>query len=99
MIRRNPVSENHGPVWTGPIVPAVLISVALGGVIWMTYPTGQGGESLPVIAAPPSPFKVRPADPGGMKIPYQDISILNPEAPEPSVKLMPPPELPVAFPR
>jgi hypothetical protein len=96
---RKAVSESNHSVWTGPIVPAVLISVVLGGAIWMTYPTGHGGESLPVISAPPSPFKVRPADPGGMKVPYQGIYVLNPDAPEPSVKLMPPPELPVAFPR
>ena len=99
MIRRKPISENHASVWTGPIVPAVLISVVLGGAIWLTYPTGQGGESLHVISAPASPIKVRPADPGGMKVPYQGIHVLNPDAPEPPVKLMPPPEAPVAFPR
>ena len=96
---RKPVSEIHGPVWAGPIVPAVLISVALGGAMWMSYPNSHGSGSLPVIAAPPSPFKVRPADPGGMKVPYQGIHVLNPDALEPAAKLMPPPEAPVAFPR
>ena len=70
--------------------------------MWMTYPTGQGSESLPVISAPVSPIRVRPADPGGMEVSYQDISILNPSspnAPEPIVNLMPPPEQPVLFAR
>ncbi len=100
MTNRNSVLELHRSVWTGPIVPAVLISVILGGAMWMTYPSDQGRENLPVISAPVSPIKVRPADPGGMKVPYQGISVLNPDAPEPTVNLMPPPEAPVAsFPR
>ena len=68
----------------------------------MDYPMTQRGESLSVISAPASPVKVRPVDPGGMKIPYRDITVLNPEpieAPKPSIHLRPPPEEPIAFPR
>ena len=51
-----------------------------------------------MILAPISPIKVRPADPGGMKIPYQNITVLNPEPPEvaePLIHLRPPPETPL----
>jgi hypothetical protein len=99
MVGRKPNSDNNRSFWAGPIVPAVLISVALGGAMWMTYPTDRSHENIPVITAPASPVKVRPTDPGGMKVPYQGIYVLNPDAPEPTVKLMPSPELPVAFPR
>ena len=71
------MKDNHGSVWSWAFVPSLLVSIALGGAIWMAYPASQGGESLPVISAPVSPIKVRPADPGGMKVPYQDISVLE----------------------
>ena len=68
----------------------------------MGFPANQSGETLPLIKAPAFPIKVRPINPGGMKIPYQDITVLNPgskDAPRAPIKLRSPPEEPIAFPR
>ena len=45
----------------------------------MLAPIAIGKEGLPVIAASVSPIKIRPAEEGGMLIPYQDIIVMNPE--------------------
>ena len=39
MVNRNAVSENHGFGWVWTIVPSLLISIALGGAVWMAYPS------------------------------------------------------------
>lgn len=67
----------------------------------MLIPSAQDSERLPVISASVTPIKVRPADPGGMKIPFQDIIIMNPtlsaSADKPH-RLQTPPEAPLPLP-
>jgi hypothetical protein len=44
----------------------------------LLIPVAIGKEGLPVIAASVSPVKIRPVEEGGLKIPYQDIIVMNP---------------------
>ncbi len=54
---------------------AVWVSVFVS--LWLA-PLPLNGRDIPVIAAQTTPVKVKPADPGGMVIPYQDIFVMNP---------------------
>lgn len=81
---------------------AVIAVAVFVGVIWYAYSwgTGQdgGGQALPVVRADKSPEKVRPEDPGGMDVPYQDKLVMNEngqDGGEAKVeRLLPPPETP-----
>lgn len=85
---------------------AALVALALAGAaalrIW--GPAGGGGEA-PLLRAEPGPLRERPADPGGMEIPYRDVLALHElgmppdEAAAPAVeRLLPPPEEPLPKP-
>lgn len=85
---------------------AALVALALAGAaalrIW--GPAGGGGEA-PLLRAEPGPLRERPADPGGMDVPYRDVLALHElgvppdEAAEPAVeRLLPPPEEPLPKP-
>ncbi len=52
------------------IIGLVAIGLIVGGLFWMGSRVGQGGaEGEPeVIAAPEGDYKVKPSDPGGMKV-------------------------------
>ena len=91
------------PVWI------LLGAAALSGGAWAVMDnTGGGGlppddASVPLIAASTEPWKVRPEDPGGMKIPnqgtliYETLTTADPEeAPE---RILPPPEEPLSPPQ
>ena len=53
------------------------ILLALVAPLWLApIPIETGG--VPVIAASPSPVKVKPTDPGGIAIPYQGIFVMDP---------------------
>ncbi len=80
---------------------AVLALAVFAGVVWYAYQWGVGDEQiveLAVVRAEPGPEKVKPEDPGGMQIPYQENLVLNrnsePEAPRVE-RLLPPPEVPL----
>ncbi len=92
------------PVWI------LLGAAALAGGAWaVTERVGGGGgpppdeASVPLITASAEPWKVRPDDPGGLKIPnqgtliYETLTTDEPEeAPE---RVLPPPEQPLAPPK
>ena len=90
------------PVWI------LLGAAALSGGAWAVMEMRGGGPpadeaSVPLITASAEPWKVRPADPGGMEIPnqgtliYETLTTADPEeAPE---RVLPPPEEPMSPPQ
>ena len=90
------------PVWI------LLGAAALAGGAWAVTERMGGGPppdeaSVPLITASAEPWKVRPADPGGMEIPnqgtliYETLTTADPEeAPE---RILPPPEEPLSPPQ
>ena len=90
------------PVWI------LLGAAALSGGAWAVMEHVGGGPpaeeaAVPLIAASAEPWKVRPADPGGMEIPnqgtliYETLKTADPEeAPE---RVLPPPEQPLRPPQ
>lgn len=91
------------PVWI------LLGAAALSGGAWAVMEMRGGGlpadesSSVPLITASAEPWKVRPADPGGMEIPnqgtliYETLTTSDPEeAPE---RVLPPPEEPLSPPQ
>lgn len=84
-------------------VSAGLVAAAVIGVIWFAYNWGIGTRpqqqaQLPMITAEDRPEKVRPDDPGGMDVPYQDKLVLNNRGQSAQgarvERLLPPPENP-----
>lgn len=84
---------------------ATLMLAAFAGLLWYAYQWGRGERGLselPVVRADAGPEKVRPKDPGGLEVPYQDQLVLN-RAVDPSAatrveRLLPPPEVPLPTP-
>lgn len=54
----------------------ILALVALGGVGWWAW-NSFGSRGVPVVEADPRPFKVRPDDPGGLRVPNQTEMVLE----------------------
>ena len=92
-----------------PLLLAVLILAVFAGVAWyaLSNAAGPGGQQLaafepPLLKADPEPYKRKPEDPGGMRIPNQDKQvferILPGPAPQQEERLLPKPEEPVARP-
>ncbi len=92
-----------------PMVPVVALLGAMGAasIAWALtdhiFTTSDATLPVPLVTADARPFKVRPADPGGIEVPdrgrliYQSLS--EGEAPVPDTEqLLPPPEEPVAPP-
>lgn len=82
---------------------ALLALAGFAGVLWYAYEWGLGGGEaveLPVVRAEPGPEKVKPSEPGGLEVPYQDQLVMNRDAESveaPRVeRLLPPPEVPLA---
>ncbi len=79
----------------------VLAAVGFAAVLWYAYLWGVGDEGsveLPVVRAETGPEKVKPEDPGGLQVPYQDQLVLDRESGEGTVRverLLPPPEVPL----
>ncbi len=95
--------EEPGGALAGTVskVLAVLVVVGLFGAVilyaysWTTGAPDQRGQDVPVVEAEPGPEKVKPEDPGGMDVPYQDQLVLNQsEGAEQGETLLPPPEAP-----
>ncbi len=59
------------------IAGGVLLVVALGAGGWWAFRSLGGASSVPLVEADPRPFKVRPDDPGGMRVPNQSELILE----------------------
>lgn len=73
------------------------IFVALCGTGWLGYQWARQStnHTPPLITADPTPFKVRPENPGGMVIPHQDKLVygrLSPSSSPQVEHLLPPPE-------
>ena len=86
---------------------AFLCLAALIAVIWHLYSMSQSigqkdnGTDVAVISAPEGPVKVKPDNPGGMKIPHQDKLVFQTLLPEEKAKkveekVLPSPEKPDA---
>ena len=91
-------------------LPALLLAAAamavFAGGIWFAYVEGThhpvatgAGTGVPLIRADNEPTKVKPDQPGGMKIPDQNVSIYSEKPGGPPVeKLLPAPEQPMPRP-
>ncbi len=70
--------EPAGAGWRMLAVAGGLLGVmALGAAGWWGWQRIGGASSVPVIEADPRPFKVRPQDPGGLRVPNQSELILE----------------------
>lgn len=88
-----------------PLVIAFFALAAFAGIVWYAYEWGVGEvepEHLPVVQAPSGPIKEKPAEPGGLEVPYTDSAVLNRDGGgEQGARiesLLPPPEEPVEVP-
>jgi hypothetical protein len=99
-VERAEAARRHGPL--AMIVVLVVMAGSAVGLwsAWRAFGHHGAGGAVPVIAADKRPVKVAPADPGGMRVPDQAISVLNPKrGGEPRVEqLLPPPETPLPRP-
>jgi cell division septation protein DedD len=87
------------------LMRGTFVALALAGffgVLWYAYQWGLGDSELvelPVVAAEAGPDKVKPANPGGLQVPYQDQLVLNQDSatgePVRVERLLPPPEVPL----
>ena len=76
----------------------VMVAILWFGYRWLSQPNAEGPV---LIEAEPGPFKVKPENPGGAEIPYQDKLIygrITPGTEAPVERLLPPPEQPMAPP-
>lgn len=96
--RVRPVGR-EGPPWRmiaiGGGLAAVIVAAAAIG--W-GLSGGGAGRGVPVVEADPRPFKIRPDDPGGLRVPNQDELIFErgrgSTAQPPGARLAPEPETP-----
>lgn len=58
------------------VAGGMLAMVAVGAGGYWAFQT-SGGGSVPVVEADPRPFKVRPDDPGGLRVPNQNALVLE----------------------
>ena len=95
----------------GPRLPAMLLTglvmAVFAGAVWFAYvqgarhaaPTAAPGDGVPLLHADQGPIKVKPEQPGGMKVPDQNVSLYNDKPGAPTVeRLLPPPEKPLPRP-
>jgi len=70
--------EPAGAAWRMVAVAGGLLGVmALGALGWWGIQRLGSAASVPVVEADPRPFKVRPDDPGGLRVPNQSEMILE----------------------
>jgi hypothetical protein len=86
------------------VVVALAVMGAFAGGLWFAYNEGMhhvggsaGSGDIPLIRADTSPMRVRPENPGGMRIPDRDMLIYGQQRPQVE-HLLPPPEQPMARP-
>src|SRR5579884_1253672 len=80
----------------------LLVMAAFAGGVWFAHVSGgrRGGDGsgdIPLLRADPHPFKVKPAAPGGMVIPDQNMLVYG-ERHDTVEHLLPPPEAPMPRP-
>ncbi len=69
--------EQSGLPWRMMAVAGGVVGVlALGGAGYWVFGK-MGGRSVPVVEADPRPFKIRPADAGGLRVPNQNEMVLE----------------------
>ena len=91
-----------GRLIAGLVVALVILGLIVGGVYWIKQRAGGPGTSAAdptLIAAQPGPYKVKPADAGGMQVKGQgDSSYAASEGADPNAKidLSAIPEAPIA---
>jgi hypothetical protein len=97
---RNIDPPKRRSIW--PSIAVVAAASAFGGVIWFAYHDGRDANRPgmpPLVKAETGPVKIKPDNPGGQEIPYQDSTVydrLNQNGQKPvAEKLLPPPEEPV----
>jgi hypothetical protein len=85
------------------VAAALLVMVVFAGGLWLAYVAGTrhaaggGAGEVPLIRADTRPMMVRPAEPGGLKIPDRNMLIYDPGK-QMVEHLLPPPEQPMARP-
>ena len=97
---RNIDPPKRRSIW--PSIAVVAAASAFGGVIWYAYhqSAGTAGNGMPpLVKAEAGPTKVKPDNPGGQDIPFQDSTVYDRLAPNNgqkpvAEKLLPPPEEP-----
>jgi hypothetical protein len=101
---RNIDPRRRRSLWSSIAVVAAI--AAFGGVIWYAYHSGKDANRSgipPLVKAETGPVKVKPDNPGGQEIPFQDSTVydhLDKNSQKPVVeKLLPPPEEPIARPQ
>lgn len=71
-------SDDGGPPWRMLAIGGGIAGVlAVGGALAWGIMRASGPRNVPVIEADPRPFKVRPDDPGGLRVPNQDELIFE----------------------
>jgi len=105
-----PAERGRSPGARRSIWPALAVTAAaatFGGVIWYAYQNARESsvsDNPPLVKADEGPVKVKPDQPGGADIPFQDSTVYdrlgqnNGKAPAVE-KLLPPPETPVDRPQ
>ena len=98
----------HRPVRrpTSLIVPILITMIVMTGgvtIAWYSYNAGvkEGSEGAAPLLKPAGPMKVAPENPGGAKIPHQEMTVyqsLNEKAEGPVERILPPPERPMTPP-
>jgi hypothetical protein len=99
----DPRDEDYAPRPRPLLRVAVALAVmgAFAGGLWFAYNEGKhhvgGAGDIPLIRADTSPMRVKPENPGGMRIPDRDMLIYGQQRPQVE-HLLPPPEQPMARP-
>jgi cell division septation protein DedD len=79
------------------VISGLFVGVLLYAYSWSVGQRTVGESEVPLVEAQPGPEKVKPEDPGGMDVPYQDQLVLNQGeggTPGEVERLLPPPESP-----
>jgi len=104
---REPLSRQRPRrFWVRPL-KAVAVALILIAAAWGVRAVNQyilappnQEAAVPTFGPDQTPFKVAPAQPGGMQVPNQDSIVLNGEGANPKVEqLLPPPEAPLPSPQ
>ncbi|MGG5818772.1 SPOR domain-containing protein [Falsiroseomonas sp. HW251] len=70
--------EQSSMPWRLLAIAGALLGVAAIGLAgWWGWKSWGGMRSVPVVEAPVGPYKVRPDDPGGMRVPNQTEMVLE----------------------
>jgi hypothetical protein len=86
-----------------PVALALAVMAVFAAGLWFAYEAGTrhaasaGAAAVPLIHADARPLMVKPAEPGGLKIPDRNLLIYDPGK-RPTEHLLPPPEQPLVRP-